>query len=128
MKNLKAAVIGKDVSKSVSPEMHTFIATELGKSIEYDKISIPEPEFDLRIKEIYEKYDCFNVTIPYKLSVIPYLDKVVGDAEVFSSVNTVTVFDKKGYNTDGSGFALMLRNAGVEVKGKTVLLLGAGGE
>lgn len=127
MKILKAAVIGKDVSKSVSPQMHKFIAEALGKKIGYDKISIPETEFESTIEGVFKNYDCFNVTIPYKLSVIPHLKKTVGDAEFFSAVNTVTVADRTGYNTDGAGFALMLRNDGVELSGKTALLLGAGG-
>ena len=83
MKILKAAVIGKDVSKSVSPQMHGFIAEALGKKIEYGKISIPETEFESAIEGVFENYDCFNVTIPYKLSVIPHLKKTVGDAQIF---------------------------------------------
>lgn len=127
MKMLKAAVIGKDVSKSVSPEIHSFIAHALGREISYEKISIPESGFESSIEEILLKYDCLNVTIPFKLSIIPHLNEICGDAKVFSAVNTITCSDRRGYNTDGLGFALMLRNNGVDVSGKTVLLLGAGG-
>ena len=127
MKELKLAVIGKDVSKSGSPSMHAFIAKKLGYNVEYDKISIPEDQFDPTICRIFDKYDGFNVTIPYKLSIIKHLDKIVGDAQVFGAVNTVSVKDKTGYNTDGLGFNLMLRCGGVDVKGKNVLIIGAGG-
>lgn len=127
MSSLRAAVIGKDVSKSVSPQMHTFIAEQLGKEIEYKKISIAEEEFENEIESLLNDYDGLNVTIPYKLSVIPYLKRVCGDAKIFSAVNTVTTTDRCGYNTDGAGFALMMRNDGVEVSGKAVLVLGAGG-
>lgn len=124
---IKLAVIGKDVSKSLSPEIHKFIANNTGNELEYDRISIPENEFETKIGEILKHYDGFNVTIPFKLSVIPYLDKIEGDAKVFGAVNTVRTSDRSGYNTDGSGFMLMLKNNGVEVGGKKVLLLGAGG-
>lgn len=127
MNHLKMAVIGKDVSKSLSPEMHTFIMQNLGMGCTYDAVSIPESEFETRICGILEKYDTLNVTIPYKLSIIPYLKKIHGDAEVFGAVNTVKISSGEGYNTDGEGFLLLLENGGVEVKGKTVLVLGSGG-
>lgn len=127
MKELKLAVIGKDVSKSASPAMHAFIAKSLGFKVEYDKISIPEEQFDPIICRIFDNFDGFNVTIPYKLEIIRYLNEVTGDAQVFGAVNTVKVNDRTGYNTDGLGFMLMLKCGGVEVKDKNVLLIGAGG-
>lgn len=123
----KLAVIGKDVSKSASPQIHNFIAKKLGLEIEYDNISVPEEEFSDKISGILESYDGLNVTIPYKLSVIPYLKTTVGDAVAFGAVNTVNTRTLTGYNTDGEGFALMLSNAGVDLKGKTALVIGAGG-
>ncbi len=127
MRKLKLAVIGKDVSKSSSPEMHSFIAENMGNEISYEKVSIPESEFDMRIDGLFERFDGFNVTIPFKLSVIPYLKKFEGDARTFGAVNTVRSADKSGYNTDGAGFALMLKNNGVCAEGKRALVLGAGG-
>lgn len=126
MKTLNLAVIGKDVSKSSSPQMHSFIAENMGNKITYEKVSLPEAQ-SFSPEELFKKYDGFNVTIPYKLTVIPYLKKIVGDAKVFGAVNTVTTADRAGYNTDGLGFMLMLKNNGVAVCGKKVLLLGAGG-
>ena len=123
----KLAVIGKDVSKSLSPEIHSFIAKHTGNKLEYGKISIPESEFVANAEKLFKEYDGFNVTIPYKLSIIPYLKKIEGDAKIFGAVNTVRVRDTSVYNTDGLGFMLMLKNNGVEVNGKNILLLGAGG-
>ncbi len=123
----KLAVVGKDVSKSLSPEIHKFIAKYTGRKVEYDKISIPESEFQANAEKLFKKYDGFNVTIPYKLSIIPYLQKIEGDAGIFGAVNTVRVKDSSGHNTDGLGFMLMLKNNSVEVNGKRFLLLGAGG-
>lgn len=127
MRTLKLAVIGKDVSQSTSPEMHSFIAERMGNVIDYVKLSVPEDEFLSRAESLFGKFDGFNVTIPYKLSIIPYLSSLDGDAGVFGAVNTVRTSDRTGYNTDGLGFALMLKNGGVEVGGKRALVLGAGG-
>ena len=127
MKELKLAVIGKDVSASTSPQIHNFIAARMGNKISYEKISIPENEFENKIGEIFKELDGFNVTIPYKLAIIPSLKTVVGDAKTFGAVNTVTTCDLRGNNTDGLGFSMMLQNNGVNVKGKSALVLGAGG-
>ena len=124
---MRLAVIGKDVTKSLSPEIHKFIAENTGNKVEYVKLSVPKDRFDEFTETLFKEYDGFNVTIPYKLSIIPYLKKIEGDAKVFGAVNTVRVGDASGYNTDGLGFMLMLKTNGVDVCGRNVLLLGAGG-
>lgn len=124
---LKLTVIGKDVSKSLSPKMHKFILSRLGVECSYDNISIPESDFKDRIEDIFAMYDGINVTIPYKLDVIPYLKSLEGDAKTFGSVNLIKTRDMSGYNTDGAGFIMMLENAGVEISGRSILVLGAGG-
>ncbi|MCD8371729.1 MAG: shikimate dehydrogenase [Clostridia bacterium] len=123
----KFAVIGKDVSQSTSPEIHTFIAGRMNNKISYERVSVPEEMFEDKIDELLAEYDGMNVTIPYKLSIIPHLKGVYDDAAVFGAVNTVECSSRKGYNTDGLGFMLMLKNNGVQVNGKSALLLGAGG-
>lgn len=124
---MKLAVIGKDVSRSTSPQMHSFIAENMGNAISYESVSIPESQFESIIENLLAEYDGLNVTIPYKLSVIPHLNKIADDAALFGAVNTVLTSTRTGYNTDGLGFMLMLKNNGVEVKGKRIALLGAGG-
>lgn len=124
---LKLAVIGKDVSKSTSPQIHKFIAENLGLEISYEAISVAENEFESRVDGLLKVYDGLNVTIPYKLSIIPHLNGVEGDALTFGAVNTVVTKTLTGYNTDGLGFMQMLENNGVKVGGENVLLLGAGG-
>lgn len=127
MKKLKLALVGRDVSKSQSPAVHKFIASHMGNSVSYDNISVSEGQFDEQIKEILKNYDGFNVTIPYKLKIIPYLEKIGGDARLFGSVNTVTTRDMRGDNTDGKGFMMSLQDRGIDVKCQNVLVLGAGG-
>ncbi len=124
---LKMAVIGKDVSESLSPKMHTFIMNKLGVDIKYDKVSIPLENFKDEFPKILKEYDTLNVTIPYKLDVIPYLDELKEDGLIFKSINTIDCRTKYGYNTDGVGFMLMIENANISANGKTCLVLGSGG-
>jgi shikimate dehydrogenase len=122
----KLGVIGRDVSKSQSPKIHGFIARALHKELSYDLVSIPPEEFENRIDDVLLKYDGLNVTIPYKLAVIPYLEKIADAAEKVGAVNTI-VCGTYGYSTDGEGFMLMLKTEHIDVQGKSVLMLGAGG-
>lgn len=126
-KKVKLALIGKDVSKSISPQIHYFIAKHIGKNISNDLISVAEDGFEKHIDGLIANYEGLNVTIPYKLKVIPHLKKICGDAHTFGAVNTVSCKNLTGDNTDGLGFALMLKNNGVGVNGKNVLIIGAGG-
>lgn len=124
---LKLAVIGKDVSQSLSPAMHAFILGEMGVLHSYEAVSIPPDRFAQRAQALFSRYDFFNVTIPFKAEIMPYLAHIEGDAKAFGAVNTVVCAARTGWNTDGMGFMLMLENAGISVKGRRVLVLGAGG-
>ena len=124
---LKLAVVGKDVSKSLSPAMHTFILGKMGEECTYECVSIPPEEFSARAQGLLEQFDGFNVTIPFKTDIIPHLAGTAGDARTFGAVNTVNAHTRTGHNTDGLGFMLMLENAGLDVRDKRVLVLGAGG-
>lgn len=126
-KSLRLGLIGKDVSQSTSDKIHQFILEKLGVALEYEKFSVGTDDFDTAMRRLLGDFDGFNVTIPYKRDVFEYLDEIVGDAFAFSSVNTVVSITRTGYNTDGVGFMLMLNRAGLEVTGKKVLVLGAGG-
>lgn len=71
-----------------------------------------------------------NLTIPHKVTCIPFLDGLSPEAQIIGAVNTVVVHNGRltGHNTDGQGFLRGLRqDAGCNPKGKTVVLLGAGG-
>ena len=71
----------------------------------------------------------FNVTIPYKRSVMHLLDRIAPEAQAIGAVNTIVNRDGKlyGYNTDYAGFAYLAGAHGVDFAGKTVLILGTGG-
>ncbi len=124
---IRLGLIGKDVSKSPSDSIHSFILRKWGYIVEYEKFSVEKANFDNAMRRLMGDFDGFNVTIPYKRDVMAYLDDVTGDALVYGAVNTVVPRLGKGFNTDGAGFMLMLRAARVEVLGKRVLVLGGGG-
>ena len=124
---MKFAVIGKDVSKSLSPKMHSFILRQMGKESVYDAISLSEEDFPHKIEALLDEYDGLNITIPYKESIMKYLVFFKGDASKFGAVNTVVNKKRMGYNTDGFGFAARMAGEGLQLKRKTVLVLGAGG-
>lgn len=127
MKKLKLALIGKDVSRSESERMHRFILRGKGAACDYENVSVDAEAFGKEAERLLKETDGFNVTIPYKRSVIDFLEETKGDAKEFDSVNTVLSAQRTGYNTDGEGFLLMLRRAGVETRGRRALVLGAGG-
>ena len=127
MKTIRIGLIGKDVSKSSSAKIHTFILNELGYACEYENLSVPVDEFDFAMRRLLGDFDGFNVTIPYKREVFGYLNEIKGTAFSCGAVNTVVCATATGYNTDAEGFALMLECANIKVDGKRVLIIGAGG-
>ncbi len=126
-KTIRLGLIGKDVSKSDSEKIHTFILNEWGIFCEYERFSVSPLDLDMAMRCLLGDFDGFNITIPYKREVFEYLDGIEGDAFACGAVNTVVCATRKGYNTDGLGFACMLENAGITVNEKRVLVLGAGG-
>jgi len=70
-----------------------------------------------------------NVTIPYKVKVIPYLDKIEEEASLIGAVNTIRIIKGKlqGFNTDGEGFILSLKKHKFTSYNKNIMILGAGG-
>lgn len=126
-KIIRLGLVGKDVSKSESEAIHVFILNELGYTCEYENFSVGADDFDNAMRRLLGDFDGFNITIPYKRDVMEYLDGIEGDALTFGAVNTVINQTRVGYNTDGVGFLLMVRLAGIAVQGKKILVLGGGG-
>ena len=119
---MKCGCIGKKLTHSFSKEIHALLA-----DYRYDLIELAEgeiPDFFAR-----KDFDALNVTIPYKQTVIPYLDEISGEAQRIGAVNTIVNRNGRllGYNTDYFGMKALLQKAGIGVAGKKVLILGTGG-
>ena len=94
------------------------------------KKKIDEKDLQTTILEVKEKKTGgINVTVPFKKSVIPYLDKLSPEAEQTQSVNTIILTDDilVGHNTDISGFTKAIKNLNFNIEGKKIFILGAGG-
>ena len=119
----KCGLLGGKLGHSFSPQIHALLA-----DYSYELFPMPENEVGDFMKN--GKWDAINVTIPYKETVIPYLDTISEEARLIGSVNTV-VRDNDGkihgHNTDFYGFSYLLDSQGFEVCGKKCIILGSGG-
>jgi len=126
----KYFVIGNPINHSLSPKLHNYWLKENNIDAIYNKKKIDEKDLQTTILEIKEKKtEGINVTVPFKKSVIPYLDKLSQEAEQTQSVNTITFDngDLVGHNTDIGGFDAAIKKLNFKMKCKKVLILGAGG-
>ena len=126
----KFFVIGNPIDHSLSPKLQNHWLKENNINATYDKIKLEELEVKDFIRDIKEqKIAGCNVTVPFKKTVIPFLDKLSPEAEQTQSVNTITFNngDLVGHNTDIAGFDTAIKKLNFSLKGKRVLSLGAGG-
>lgn len=122
------ALIGEHLGHSLSVPIHKAIFSRLGIDADYSLIEVPREGFAVRIKELMQQLDGFNVTIPYKQDIIPLLDDTDSVAQAIGAVNTVLTGDTVcGFNTDAHGFTTMLRRHGIDPAGKPCYILGTGG-
>lgn len=120
---MRFGLLGRKLGHSYSPQIHAHLG-----DYEY-------PLYEKEPEEIAEfmasdEFDGMNVTIPYKETVIPYMSQLSDAAKKIGAVNTVTRLPDGtlyGDNTDYYGFSFLLDNAGFDVKGKKVVILGDGG-
>jgi shikimate dehydrogenase len=128
---VKALVIGDPIEHSLSPVMHNEAFKQAGIQGSYEKKKVTSgdlPSFLQYLKE--SDYAGCNVTIPHKVAIIPYLDEIDPEAEKIGAVNTVVNNNGKliGYNTDGKGFLLGLKEKiSKPISEMNILLIGAGG-
>ena len=120
------AVIGHPIGHTMSPFIHTELFRLNGIDADYYVVDISPDALGTEIPRLLRELDGFNVTIPYKSAVIPFLSSVEGVAEEYGSVNTVRCADTSGRTTDPTGFVRALAAADIPLSGK-VAILGAGG-
>ena len=117
------AVIGDPVAHSLSPMLHQEIYQQLGLDASFEKIHIKPDNLHSFMNS--NELDGFNVTIPHKQSVIPFLDELDESAQTIGAVNCIK--NGKGFNTDWIGFLQALEINEFNLNGKDCTILGAGG-
>ena len=131
----KYLVIGNPIDHSLSPKLHNFWFKEYNIDAVYEKKQIKESDIEGIISEMRNgKIEGVNVTVPFKKSIIPFLDKAE-IPEKTQSINTIYVEKNKitgsnkivGRNTDILGFKYSLEHIKYNAKGKKIFILGAGG-
>lgn len=129
--SLFLGLVGNPIQHSRSPWIHHYFLKQVSIDGGYHLFQLNEDEFEQGMKALkLLKIDGFNVTVPYKEKVIPFLNELTPIAERVGAVNTVIHRDGKwiGHNTDGEGFLESLWQSYSQVtKDSKVLLLGAGG-
>jgi len=126
----KYLVIGNPIDHSLSPKLHNYWIKKYKIDAVYEKKLLNNNEIESLIFNIREeKVHGINITVPFKKTVIPFLDELSEEAKISQSVNTIYKKDNKiiGDNTDIEGFKLSLEEPGLETKNKKTLILGAGG-
>ena len=124
------ALIGNPVKHSLSPILHNTVYDYYRINAEYILNCVEDTE----IGQIIEKFKQtgvkgFNITVPHKQNIMPFLDEIGRDAKQIGAVNTVKIINGKmyGYNTDGDGFLRQLKGDKVNVKNSKIKIVGAGG-
>ena len=123
-------LLGEKLSHSLSPKINKIILEENNNEGAYKLFEIPKDKLDNFVEAVkLLKIKGFNVTIPYKESIIKYLDCISDEATRIGAVNTVMLKDNKlyGYNTDYFGIEVMIKSKNINVKNKTAVILGSGG-
>ena len=126
----KFLVIGNPIEHSLSPKLHNYWIKENNLQAIYAKLEANEHDLLELCSNLKEgKLDGINVTVPFKNKIIAHLDILSGDALRTQSVNTISVKDGNliGHNTDIDGFELSVKKTNYDLKGKTAIILGAGG-
>ena len=126
----KYLVIGNPIEHSLSPKLHNHWFEKNNINAIYNKKQINEIDIKDIISELRnERINGINVTVPFKQSIIPFVDELSVEANNAQSVNTIYKENNKvfGHNTDISGFELAMKKKSYDIKGKKIFILGAGG-
>ena len=124
------ALIGDPVGHSLSPAMHNAAFAADGLDFVYVALNVAPDDLPAAIGGAAALgLRGFNVTMPHKRAMVPLVDELDEGARISGAVNTVVIGDQKlrGFNTDGPGMVEACREAGIELEGRGVVLLGAGG-
>ncbi|MNJ47912.1 shikimate dehydrogenase [Pseudomonas alkylphenolica] len=124
-------VFGNPIGHSKSPLIHRLFADQTGQQLEYSTLLAPLDDFSMCAQGFFKQGLGANVTVPFKEEAYRLVDSLTPRAQRAGAVNTLSKLADgtlQGDNTDGAGLVRDLTvNAGVQLAGKRILLLGAGG-
>lgn len=123
-------LIGSPVSHSISPQMHNEAFRQLGLDYVYLAFDISGTDLKTAVNGLKAIGICgFNITMPHKTRMLEFMDELTDAARIAGACNTVIAKDGRfiGHTTDGVGFMQSVKDAGHNIIGKKMTLLGAGG-
>jgi shikimate dehydrogenase len=127
----KYAVLGHPIGHSKSPRIHALFAEQTEQDMAYEAVLAPLDGFADLVRDLVAKGYCgFNVTVPFKGEAFELADRLTARARRAGAVNTLKVEDGHllGENTDGIGLVTdLIRNLGIELRAREIVILGAGG-
>ena len=130
-KKLKLAVIGKPITHSKSPKIHQDFANQFDAKIEFRKDEVTPDTLETWLADFFkDSGKGVSITLPLKEAALKYADEISDRARLASACNVIYAKDEKLFAdcTDGYGLAKDLEeNLKVSLKGKKILILGAGG-
>lgn len=122
----KFGILGHPLGHSLSPQIHAALFALDGETVDYQMYDIPPEELNAKF-DFLATLDGFNITIPHKVSIIDFCDRLDEGAKRYRSVNCIKVgAEKIGYNTDVIGFTKSIAALGASLDSR-VLLIGCGG-
>jgi shikimate dehydrogenase len=128
----RVLLLGSNISRSISPAIQNKAFEKTGFNARYELLQIPEAGFTSTMKEIQTSNDIlgFNITAPYKETIMPYLSRLDVQSKAIGAVNTVKISSDgkmSGFNTDVNGISSSLLKLRALRPGGKCVVLGAGG-
>ena len=128
---IKLGVIGNPVKHSLSPQIHQQFARQFSHAIDYQKFELNDVDLEPFVTRFFDQGGVgLNVTLPYKQRLIEIVERLSAEAGLTRSVNTLFKDNEEkivGDTTDGKGLLLDLARHSIDVAGKNLLIIGAGG-
>lgn len=123
------AVIGNPIGHSLSPALHNAAFDSLGLDFVYVAFRVEDLKSALAGMRALENFRGMSITIPHKIQAMDFVDEVAEVDRAIGSINTIINDNGRltGLGTDGPGALKALTDSGVEIAGRNVLMLGAGG-
>ena len=123
-------VIGSSLDHSSSPEIHNAVFEKLGWNYAYVPLDVAEDQLETAVRGLEALgFLGYNVAAPHKKRIVPYLHEISRVAEIMGAVNTVVIQNGRslGDNADGAAFMRNLVLNGINILGKKMTVIGAGG-